>query len=722
MIRRTPTPRLARPAGPSLFHHPLFILFHISGITAASMMIPVIKARYVASSAASSSSSHPSSPTSPPPLDDHPPPRPYPAQLYSLSRLVKSQLEAAAHDPFKSAFDALFTLRQLHMVKPPPRPPPRPPAGEKVYRRKDKWIWGWPATSAIHGILRVLDAKRVAGVESEKDREGLRELLDKLVDNGMSWDKTIRERDASMENVNGVETRPMSSISPKTLEAVILFLASTLRPTPDATTKRVVSVLKSMDELQIKKSPALFDVECRLHLLNNRPDLAAQAWCRRISSFPNEHAVESSTYVQLLTELKRAVHPKWKKRNGKTVLTAPPRIEVLLAVAQLSAKLRELWNLPTTSSINASSQYHPISLLVPFLTSYPQPFHHATLRHREAYCHVQDTLVQILSDLAHVDLALVDQPSKPGSTRPFARRVVIGASTSPSPRPTLNPSTFATLITYSQKHLRNQVLGQLLTTSPSFLALPSSPETSNALVSLPHIPSSEKVSMAMIAEENERTLPTLVKSLNATTDITILTRLTFAIIPELNIDEPSHYAPTPKPPKPFRSPEIYVALLTGLVKAGKTGLAERVFRLARWAAELSRTEAGTESEQPDAEYPREAPWTLPPKMFDQMLRLYASEARDRAQEHSMAVGWGRQAMRREQKRQRAAVLGETEGFSYTRAVLSSLDLPKYRRDEVARLAAAYELETWTDYVDRRNSKGAAGGESGEEKTEGGSRE
>ena len=83
---------------------------------------------------------------------------------------------------------------------------------------------------------------------------------------------------------------------------------------------------------------------------------------------------------------------------------------------------------------------------------------------------------------------------------------------------------------------------------------------------------------------DERSLTTLITHLNATSQYPLLEKLIYKLIPYLSLDTKTHarFHTTP-PPKPQALPlALYPVILSGLRKAGKTGLAQRVFSLLIW--------------------------------------------------------------------------------------------------------------------------------------------
>lgn len=115
----------------------------------------------------------------------------------------------------------------------------------------------------------------------------------------------------------------------------------------------------------------------------------------------------------------------------------------------------------------------------------------------------------------------------------------------------------------------------------------------------------------------------------------IVANMIFHLLPELNVvdhpacDSPSAWEWTQGEGFPSRQeciqravaygPFTFAALLNALEKAGKTGLAERVWLLAREAEQAS----WVPSDSPDAP----TPWCLPIQAYTSMMRCYANESK-----------------------------------------------------------------------------------------------
>lgn len=126
-------------------------------------------------------------------------PQASPKQLRNLSNLLKQQLKSDT-----KIFDALFTLRQLHMLKEPY--PYSNPQG-------DKWLWRLPATTAIHSIIKLANRQRkISSKESSKKpltnlHSNLPELLSmavKLTSNALEYDVINRRIAMESDKFTGI--------------------------------------------------------------------------------------------------------------------------------------------------------------------------------------------------------------------------------------------------------------------------------------------------------------------------------------------------------------------------------------------------------------------------------------------------------------------------------------------------------------------------------------
>ncbi|KAK4056522.1 hypothetical protein OIO90_002369 [Microbotryomycetes sp. JL221] len=177
----------------------------------------------------------------------------------------------------------------------------------------------------------------------------------------------------------------------------------------------------------------------------------------------------------------------------------------------------------------------------------------------------------------------------------------------------------------------------------------------------------------------------------------------------------------------FRRPSLYLTVLSAVIKSGAIGLAERIFRLLRYAAQQSRAQATNDG--------KTRGWTVPSRAFVMMLDMYADEVvrgrryeqpmlsrEDRAvlhgdrllHERAFVKGWGRNAIRvhkLEQERSRfEAQLGtgaasteqarqEIKSDRFTVDHIDERHLPVMLRSEAAPIVAVWELEQGSDGPD-----------------------
>jgi hypothetical protein len=136
---------------------------------------------------------------------------------------------------------------------------------------------------------------------------------------------------------------------------------------------------------------------------------------------------------------------------------------------------------------------------------------------------------------------------------------------------------------------------------------------------------------------DERSLTTLITHLNATSQYPLLEKLIYKLIPYLSLDTKTHARlhATP-PPKPQALPlSLYPVILSGLRKAGKTGLAQRVFSLAKLAeSELVESTTARHGPSPDAGLPR-----LSIEAYTHMIEIYANEVRATRPGKEWVKGW-----------------------------------------------------------------------------------
>lgn len=134
-----------------------------------------------------------------------------------------------------------------------------------------------------------------------------------------------------------------------------------------------------------------------------------------------------------------------------------------------------------------------------------------------------------------------------------------------------------------------------------------------------------------------RSLTSLVTHLNATSQHLLLEHLVYKLIPYLSFDSRTHtrlHTKTPLEPEALPL-SLYPVLLSGLRKAGRTGLAQRVFSLAKLAEDQSVESTKTRhGPTPDAGFPR-----LSVDAYTHMIEIYANEVRATRPGKAWVKGW-----------------------------------------------------------------------------------
>ena len=762
-----------------LVTHPAVLLLHISGLTFGTMLIPTIAMRYASSRAAAKEE--------PAPIDkDEPPYGLSPRQLRKLSSLLRSQIT-----PAKKSFESIFTLRQLHLLKPPLPPPSHRLA---AIHEPEKWLWRLPAAAAIHAVLRIVRTSEkhqelvplavtiatnalqwdtLLWVQLLKERgleqrvrweEALRrggtkplttkgldevvyvrtELEERLKRAGdeveREWERWSEQEGPKVLEVfeagapekavvvdpapatltftrpsyfssahppadpistppptpspPAVVSHPLSSLPPRTLEVLFLFLAQTA-PRPRETTSTALALSLAMASLSISRSSrmlwhtfdmALIDEGREGAFVNDRRDLAAETWGR---------------WVEQVQRTKQGATATRKALKRLEVLLMPydgefgmaPNKKTLASVAELARILQRQW------AMGPVEGYSPVSDLMRLLARFPagpvvegfpleSPRRRRAKLHERVYEMTRKVFRDIVEDVIRRPIYLRDGEVLIDEPRPS------DAATPPIPR--LKLSDYNTLIHYSLHHFDSLDLAVHLVAHLRAFSLYPSAATSNILLPSLARSSADALSSIQRRTENAHTLPTFVAFLTSTSELSSLPALVYSILPELDtpLRRTSRTLPLAIPPPPGRNPYLYVTLLNALAKAGRTGLAERVFRSARWAAQLSR-EDGNKG------------WVLPPAAYTIMLQVYALEAQRGRKFEARAAGaegrrsspfvrgWGRHALRvfllKERNEELRKRLGETVELRGSRE-LRGLQLPKVLRSAAAPIVSRWELE------------------------------
>ncbi|TNY19949.1 hypothetical protein DMC30DRAFT_281542 [Rhodotorula diobovata] len=545
--------------------------------------------------------------------------------------------------------------------------------------------------------------------------------------------------------------RPPASLPARSLDRLYLHLSR-----DRAQSSTALSISLALSRLGRRRTPEALSRSIDLALHSHQLDVAAQFcadWLRQLED-PTE---SPTTLVRLLRRLSKQL------RDGQGHFAAVPSLQALGAVAHLSCALDDLWaRLPRGAGAGAGAgaagtgeRSGAIGALLHLLVKVPDApspllFKRGSTRRRHARAHVaaarmaREVLRRVMEDVVGRDIVHGRSSSSASSSSPTAE-VSLGDAL-PHARMPLPLGLFDlnALLANALHRLEAPEVALAVLERMDSMGLKPSGATENVLFGAFEGEEERGVERALRRAERggaeERAGPTLVSQVATTGSNDEIERLVFRLLPELDLraaaspadgDATSrlasaHLASSRPPPSRGRSPYLYTTLLHALTCAGRTGLAERVFRNARWAAERSRTEG-------------RKGWVLPPHAFTSMLRLYAAEVRrGRALERrgvegaegeegerggAYVRGWGRHALRvfllRESRAQLAAQLGPSSSsssssspFSFpTSSTASSLSspspedrprrpsrndpfraLPRVLRSEAAPLVAIYELE------------------------------
>ncbi|BGP38917.1 hypothetical protein JCM10449v2_002855 [Rhodotorula kratochvilovae] len=505
--------------------------------------------------------------------------------------------------------------------------------------------------------------------------------------------------------------RPPASLPARSLDHLFLRIAHDKAQAPAA-----LAMSSALSRLRRRRSPHALARSIDLAIQHKQLDLAAQFcadWLRQLDG-----AGPSPTMlVRLLRRL------SLRLRDGQNNFAAVPSMQALSAIAHLARALDDLWaRMPASAGDRSGAVGALVHLLVKVPVA-PSPllFKRGTPRRRHARAHVaavrmaREVLRRVLEDVVGREVHLTGPSSAPDAS--------LGALLA-APREALPLGLFDlnALLAYALHRLDAPEVALAVLERMERMGIAPSPATENILFGA--FAGEEAASVERIVDRaqragGERAAPTLLAHMAASGADDELERIVFRLLPELDFSTPSaagdgaenatarllsaHLAGARAPPASGRNPYLYTTLLHALACAGRVGLAERVFRNARWAAELSRTEG-------------RKGWSLPAHAFTSMLRLYAAEVRrGRALERQPVAdeggsggadarayvrGWGRHALRvfllREQRALLAAQLGASSPSAGPRPRASSggafRALPPFLRSEAAPLVAIYELE------------------------------
>lgn len=532
---------------------------------------------------------------------------------------------------------------------------------------------------------------------------------------------------------------PLSSLPQQTLDILFLFLAQ--HPDrSDALTSAALGLALGRSELSLPSSRRTLVHAINMGLEHGRPDLASRLWLDMLRA-----AQRDGTGTNQLTRLFDKI--KHKLRDGNKRYRSAMGRATFASVATMARGLdcewvrlrREEELVAAQGGVRAHSTLNEmIDLLATFpFAPFARDFEPNTERRRVAHIHhkVDKMTRKVFRGIIEevIDLPIYLGPLK----------VVVGKSTlekdndTPRPRLPLNAHGYNSLITYSLRQFHSSEIALRLVQTMRQQGVDPNPATHNILLDILAQSSEDALALVGSTPTNEHTLPTLVKYLSKAQDTQQIERIVFFLLPELDISTPApseSESPTPASDSPFdplpattpngtiptssapppgRSKWLYMALLAALVSAGRTGLAERVFRSARWAAELSRQRLAPPSSDvdvPPLPSPKGAPapaWSLPPEAFLLMLKLYAGEvqrgdalaSQDPSRPSAYVRGWGRHALRvfilSERRAELLSRLGE-EGDVKRRVRGTAVDVVgavvPFLRSEAAPIVATWELE------------------------------
>ncbi|GAA6001263.1 uncharacterized protein JCM10292_006982 [Rhodotorula paludigena] len=521
--------------------------------------------------------------------------------------------------------------------------------------------------------------------------------------------------------------RPPTSLPTRSLDLLVQHWARVAACDPAQSPPAPVLALSlAVSRLRRRRSPAALKPSIQLALEIEREDLAAQFCAEWIS-----HADPALAHAQLTRLLKRislALRPAQRK------FEATASMQILAAVVHLAGALDALLA-RIVELDSAATRRDVLAPLIHLLAKFPpaapvDQFSRGSLRRRRARAHaevshiVDEVLRRLLQDVIGRELRIERS------------RISLGKALSSLPaKLPLALYDFNALISYVTLRWRSPEVGFALLERMSDVGIAPSPETHNILFTAlgDQVPSARRTIEA--ADGDAYAVSRLLAQMVQTSSFDELDELVFRLLPELNHESrPSEalaasspsFAARP-PPSSGRNPHVYTALLHALACAGRVGLAERVFRNARWAAERSRTRShGRERKG----------WVLPEKAYTHMLQLYAGEVRrgrmlERRDARAVAAGaeegelgdgdasrfvrgWGRHALRvfllqERRARLEAELAGGASSSSLrtlhtpaTDAPPSSSDsraqaaryepLPPFLRAEAAPIVAIWELE------------------------------
>ncbi|GAA5936077.1 hypothetical protein JCM3775_003572 [Rhodotorula graminis] len=540
--------------------------------------------------------------------------------------------------------------------------------------------------------------------------------------------------------------RPPASLPARSLDRLFLHIA---RDRTHAST--ALSISLALSRLRRRRTPEALSRSIDLALHAKQLDVAAQ--------FCADWLAKLDDPTKSPTSLVRAVRRLSKQmRDAQRHFAAVPSLAALGAVAHLARALDDSWarlarDEPGPRGAAKADRSGAIGALVHLLVKVPDApspllFKRGSTRRRHARAHVtaarmaREALRRVLEDVVGREIVLDSSSSAAAASTTLVTSLGAALSVDAARRAlALGLFDLNALLAYALHRLESPEVALAVLERMHELGLKPSAATENVLFGAFDGGEERGVERALRrAQEHdergsgsERTAPTLISHVARTASNDEIERLVFRFLPELDLTANAVSSSSPSasdatsrllsahrdgasraPPSTGRSPYLYTTLLHALACAGRTGLAERVFRNARWAAELSRTDG-------------RKGWVVPPHAFTSMLWLYAAEVkRGRALERraeegderggAYVRGWGRHALRvfllRESRAHLAAQLGPSSSSSSFSSTPSSLSLSasssggarprrhdpfralptRVLRSEAAPLVAIYELE------------------------------
>ncbi|SCZ97997.1 BZ3500_MvSof-1268-A1-R1_Chr7-3g09664 [Microbotryum saponariae] len=524
-------------------------------------------------------------------------------------------------------------------------------------------------------------------------------------------------------------SHPLSSIPLPTLELVFDCLA---RSPSSSTRSSALSIALSMSNLSFRRSARFHSQAFDLALALGRPDHAARFWSDWLVQSPYHSS--GSTRRRLANELTRL---KPHLRASREEFSSELGQKQLSAMATLTRALHLEWSRRSA----ASDPERPLveSLLLDLVGSFPPSIEQIAVEGQSEYRRVhrlhsavflmaRQVMLEVLSSLLGRQVIAGASVTDPAELGP----PLLPSGSESSPPHRLDIFTFNVLITYALRQLQSYPIASELVSKLRQLGLTPTATTHNLLFeTLLHsdLDPLEAIKSGQIPH-NDHTWSLLLSHLARTKQAHRIDEVVFYLLPELDhssVVGKSKPATEPTPPREDKGAEFYTVLLSALFKLRKTGLAERVFRHARWAAQRSRQTRPVVETQVEAEPivrsvrrrgkttiestpatapspDRVKPWVLPPAAYISMLLLYANEAQH--PHHSLEPGqpphartfvngWGRRPLRIHTQKARQQELEAKFGSSFASSrprQTRSINVSGYSRKEAAAIVAMYELE------------------------------